>query len=374
MTFSGIYMRRSSILFTAFLFVILIVACGTEGGYYYFPEHFADYLGLSEEQRGTVLPKLNEIQEEMIVFFREWMPTLRERERAPIIASDSSLASAKTKIWQFMREKGTEIMPHLSPQQQSKFSGVGLPDLELRELFRVQRTRELLNSREMKGSRTVDTAMKIDGGELNEVKLEQLRDSRTISIGFQRMSGNRVGDVSRGFPLFVQATLMDPALTEAEKLMHVNKDSSAYAVSGGDDALIVNLSLSTNYHESYLDLKRWIVYLETGSGMKVEPEKVIKRNESYLSEAPNPFRRIFSNDDFTAASEAPDATPIQGGGMGTERGMMSGFSMQRAYYTLLFPRRYEGKILAGGAREELKLIFLNEISGDERAAGSWKLE
>lgn len=359
------------------LFGMLLAGCGTEGGYYYFPEYFADYLGLSEPQREEVLPVLEDVQGEMITFFKEWMPVLRERERAPIIASDSSLDSARTIMWELMRAKGGEIMPHLTPQQQDKFSRVELPDLNLRELFQVQRSRELIASKDLKGSRTINPAQAIEKSNLNEVSLERLRESRTICIGFQRMSGNRLGSVSRGFPLFIQATIVDPALAGAEKLVSGQSASVAPMNSGDANNFQVNLSLSTGYHESYLDLKRWIVYLETGGGTKIEPEEITKRNEPYIREAPNPFRQVFmnANEDIPMIrSEGPGPVNMVQGDMNAgERGMPA-FSMQRAYYTLAFPRQYEGKNLLDRDGGELKLIFLNEINGDERGEGSWEFE
>jgi len=66
-----------------------------------------------------------------------------------------------------------------------------------------------------------------------------------------------------------------------------------------------------------------------------------------------------------------DTTSFMPGPMGF--GMGFGMQMKHAYYTIYFPNTYDGQTLLSPEQQSIRLVFLDEIDGDERGEGTWEI-
>jgi hypothetical protein len=137
----------------------------------------------------------------------------------------------------------------------------------------------------------------------NSASFESLWERWTIHLGGMsgggpRSSGGFLGLSGGGgggggeFPIQITATLMDSSLIEAgllhyADLLHMTPEelgvyrANYYQRYGAENNLLIWTDLSTSWTELYLDLKRWIVFIEDDAGNQHELKKTIEEPESY---------------------------------------------------------------------------------------------
>lgn len=338
---------------------------------YYFPDEMAAYLGLDDQQKEKILPKLVDIQRELIDFYKKWTSILRKQGMALIAPPDSALEASRQKVREDIRQRSESLLPLLRLPQQEKLASIGFPELNLNEFMKSRRNIEMERWKNLKGDVRLNPSQFLSEKDITAAAFQELWDSRTIVIGKSFFGGSKLGSTSNEFPLIVWATLMDPVLTKTEKQWRERQkkekpDSVVSDTLSGDKSFFqVRLALTTYFHESYLDLTKWIVYLETDDGTKIEPIRFMQQKQAWITEKPDPFSHIamFSDSDST-----PETMTMQ------ENTGIEMSRNRRTFYTLFFPQKYSGTELITSNRRQLKLIFLNEVRGNEKGEGSWKFE
>jgi len=177
-------------------------------------------------------------------------------------------------------------------------------------------------------------------------------------INPRAMTGGPGGGISE-FPLRIAATLMDSFLIEAglehyADLVEMTPEEWAefrrayfqrYDV---ENHLLIWCELQTSWTELYLDLDRWIIFIEDDAVNQYEPVQIL--------EEPQPIRQ-------TVMDRLPEFQPQQRGPR---------WEVHRKTLMLCFPKRdfYENPILSEKVRF-LKLVFQQSDDEKTRAEGTW---
>jgi hypothetical protein len=172
------------------------------------------------------------------------------------------------------------------------------------------------------------------------------------------MTGGPGGGISE-FPLHITATLMDTLLIEAglrhydtligmtpdEKTAFRNAYFQRYNV---ENHLLIWCELQTTWTELFLDLNRWIIFIEDDAGNQYEPVRIVEKSQS--------SREMMTD-------KLPEFLPEQRGPR---------LEIHQKILMLCFPKRdfYDNPVLSEKVRF-LKLVF--QLSEDEktRAEGVW---
>jgi hypothetical protein len=172
------------------------------------------------------------------------------------------------------------------------------------------------------------------------------------------MTGGPGGEISE-FPLHVTATLMDTFLIEAglrhyATLVSMTPDektafrSAYFQRYDVENHLLIWCELQTTWTELYLDLDRWIIFIEDDAVNQYEPAQIL--------EEPQPIRQ-------TVMDRLPEFQPEQ---------RRTRWEVHQKTLMFCFPKRdfMENPILSEKVRF-LKLVF--QLSEDEktRAEGVW---
>ena len=172
------------------------------------------------------------------------------------------------------------------------------------------------------------------------------------------MTGGMGGGNSE-FPLHITATLMDSLLIEAglqhyATLLTMTPEEEAefrnayYRRYDPPNPLLIWCELQTTWTELFLDLNRWLIFIEDDVGNQYEPIKIL--------EEPQSFRQV-AKDSLPALQPEPKRW---------------GWEVHRKTLMLCFPKRdfYKNPILSQKSKF-LKLIF--QLNEDEktRAEGIW---
>ncbi|HKJ66768.1 MAG TPA: hypothetical protein VKA68_02330 [bacterium] len=167
------------------------------------------------------------------------------------------------------------------------------------------------------------------------------------------------------FPLIIRATLMDSALIEqgiatfAQLADLTPAETKAYRERYRKERdlgthLYIWAEMYTRYHESYLNLDRWIFFVEDASGQQYEPVRVVEVETR-------------QTDRFVRDRGLYEPRTMQIPGLRREPfpGKVVEFYFPRTSY-------YGKKVLS---RQNHTLIFgaVNREDLDERAEGSWDL-
>jgi len=367
---------KNTFIILIYISIFIFLSCKKDVGLYYYPEKMAEYLELREDQRETVFPKLTAIQEEIFRFFEKWEKKFRtsygfETEDAQI-EFEKEQESAVNKIIDTVGE----IANLLDEQQKSRLFNVDIPDLYFEEAMRIQR--EYLMEEQKKENPVVEVMPTINEKDIPAKlpDLSELQDKWTVTFGMSRggsggfsfTGGGESPAAGMGFPLKIKATLLDPLLVIAQrrgsnKTHEFPSDSAiSYFNSIKKDVLEIQVSITTSYHESYLDLKNWIVYLENDKIEQFEPWKIEKREKPFIEQSRS-FRLPYSQRRVMppTITDAPDMEPTR----------TFGDMSKSAYYSVFFRDKIQGKPLIREDTEFLKLIFLKEIGTAERSEGKW---
>lgn len=199
---------------------------------------------------------------------------------------------------------------------------------------------------------------------------ERLWEERTILLGqfsgggapFPSTPGGQRGNASP-FPLTVRATILDSTLVEAgiqefARLASMKADElqtfrqtyrSQHFL---DEYIFVEAELQTFLSENYLQLDRWVIFLEDDNRNQYEPRRVEK-------DPPQKSLARFQ----------------PGGGRGNQEGRFAGmgassFSTQRI--ELYFPRyRYARIPVVGPETGSIKLVVVDARDSNVRAEEKW---
>ena len=113
-----------------------------------------------------------------------------------------------------------------------------------------------------------------------------------LSIPFSGGGGKGPGGGGSGFPLFIDATLMDSMLIEtglryfAERIEMSPEEEAIFRQKYIDrynptDHLLIWCELRTGWAENYLNLDRWILYVEDNEENRCEPVQIIQEPPIY---------------------------------------------------------------------------------------------
>lgn len=358
--------------------ILIFLACKKDVGLYYYPEKMAEYLELSEDQRETVFPKLTAIQEEIFGFLEKWREEFKtpygfETEEAREEFEDEQKA-AINKIIDIVEE----FANLLDEQQKSKLFNIEIPSLYFEEAMMVQMN--YLRETQKKENPVVKVLPTINKEDIPAEfpYLSELLDKWTVTFGtktgrsgagrfFARGAGES-SPVGTGFPLKIRATIIDPLINiaqkkETNKIYEFTPDSAiSYFNNIKKDILEIQVSMTTSYHESYLDLKNWIVYLENDKIEQFEPWKIQKREKPFIEQS-----RTFKTPFYRRKTISPSITDTSD----MKLSRIFGRSSKSAYYSISFKNKVQEKPLVAEDTEFLKLIFLKSVGTAERSEGKW---
>ncbi|MBN1349221.1 hypothetical protein JXJ21_07420 [candidate division KSB1 bacterium] len=191
-----------------------------------------------------------------------------------------------------------------------------------------------------------------------EKAYRRLKAQWTIHLGAQNrgsypmLVGARGNHTGHGaFPLNVSATLMTDQVIDtgidfySEQLEMDSRQKDALKMEYQryhqlDHYFLVEISMRTTWSDSYLDLKRWLIFIEDDAGNMSEPAKIVEK----------PMR---------SASAA-----------GRGFGMPGDFHSRRIY---LYFKRLDiyGKRTISDSTKSVKLVIQLEAENPERAEGTW---
>jgi len=367
---------KNTFIILIYISIFILLSCKEDVGLYYYPEKMAEYLALREDQIETVLPKLTAVQGEIFRFFEKWGKKFRtpygfETEDTQIEFEKEQEAAVNKII-----DTVEELTDLLDEQQKVKLFNVEIPTLYFEEAMVIQR--EYLMEEQKKENPVVEVMPTINEKDIPAKlpDLSELLDRWTVTFGMRRggsggfsfTGGGESPAAGMGFPLKIKATLIDPLLVIAQKrqnnkIREFSPDSAvSYFNSIERDVLEIQVSITTSYHESYLDLKNWIVYLENDKIEQFEPWKIEKSEKPFIEQS-----RTFRMPYYQRRIQTPTVTDIPD----MEPSRIFGDMSKSAYYSIFFRDKVQGKPLISGDTEFLKLIFLKEIGTSERSEGKW---
>ena len=368
-------MMRKTLIIILLAFIPVFSACKEDVALYYYPEKMAEYLQLSENQHETVMPKLNGIRDEIFGFFKEWGSKFR----------NSRNLDSKEERRKYRKEQKTavekitgivkEAAEFLDDKQKKKLVEVQFPELYFQEAMTV-----LMESRREEGKKEVPvkkvyaTVTERDlPKELPD--LSKLIEHWTVTFGARTRTsrgfglgmggGGGQGRISN-FPLKIKATLLDPLILVTQKIEN-EKNYDIYPASVKPilddmqmDILKIDVSITTSFHDSYLDLKNWIIYIENDDMEQFELWKTEKREKPENDRPSLPFfqRDINNPEEYHGHGEM-------------NLGRMFGETRKSAHFTLYFKSRTQEKFLITKETEYIKLVFLKEVGTNETSVGMW---
>ena len=313
---------------------------------------------------------------------REQELSRREDSRVndQILLQDPEVENARLVAVGRIRQIAGTIREELTPEQKGKFDQIPLPQLteSPRELafiamaFRGGRFTGLQSKTSTKIKPMVFSSSTSDTTRYNVLK-----EQRTIILGPPpgqnpvRVNGGG-GPGLRRFPIVVTATLVDELFIEAEHRYTAPPDSTDGSAGQArlqalitkqqvKDLLTIRMVLSTSLHESYIDMDRWVAYIEDQDGRPYEPTEIVEVGASSSAERPTNL--------------------VAGRQRGAERGFRGRpesenlFVRKARRYNLRFPSTdVYGNDLIKPETESLQLVFFDKNDPLFRTQGKWELK
>ncbi len=289
-----------------------------------------------------------------------------------ILLQDPEVENARLEAVRQIGQIASAIREELTPEQQGKFDQIPLPQL-------TESPRELsFMVMEFSGGRFAGmqskTSTKINpqvfsSNTSDTTRYNVLKEQRTIILGPPPGQGP-VRFSGGGGP----ATLIDSAFIEAEHRYTAPPDSLVGAAGQGrlqtfftqqriNDILTIRLVLSTTLHESYIDMDRWVAYIEDQDGRPYEPTEIVEIR-TLVSDRPEQSMNMMAG--------------RQGGARGGLRGRPGGdnlFIRKARRYDLRFPSiDVYGNYLLRPGTESLELVFFDKNDTQFRTQGKWELK
>ncbi len=366
--------KKYSILSIIIISFLTFFSCKKDVSLFYYPEKMVAYLNLNEEQKKTVLPKLNEIQKDIFDFFRKWRTEFRNRIDFESESQRDEFEKQRDEVLENMKNKVNEIADLLDKEQKKKFFNIKIPEIYFEELMIVQMEYQRENQKKENQEVKVFPTLSSKNIPYELPSLTKLVEKWTVTFGMRRgMPGGffttairQNSNESIGFPLKIKATLIDPLITIVQKMEKDNSVTSESAILHFDsiksDLIEIQISISTSYHESYLDLDGWIIYLENENVEQFEPVKIEKIEKS-LSEQSSKFRTNLYRE------RSKNETPLESSDINL--GHFFGGFTKSEYFSLFFKNTTSEKPIITKDTKFLKLVFLREIGTKERSEGKW---
>lgn len=364
------HLKKNIFIILILSIISILFACKGDPGFYYNAEKMAEYLELTKEQREIISPKLLIIQEEVFGFFENW----GKRFKGPYTTDSDEERKAfdedRKAIIKKINETINEISNLLNITQKEKLHKIQIPELSFDEAKSIMM--ENIKEEEKKENPIVKVFPTLTKKDIPKdiPPLSKLIDSWTITFGTRKQTsggfftgiGGEGAQGTTGFPLKIEATLLDPLISVAQKMENFksseNSDDSvlSYYENAQKDTIEIRLSITTLYHESYLDLKNWIIYLENDKIEQFEPLKIEQQEKPLLSSS-----RIFPLMKRPSQQTPPDKN--------LRRAL--GEPIKSAYFSLFFKNKSKDRPIITEDTQFLKLVFLKEIGKNERAEGRW---
>jgi len=299
-----------------------------------------------------------------------------------MILQDPDVENARLEAVRRIRQIASTIREELTPEQQGKFDQIPLPQLteSPRELsFMVMEVSGGRFAGMQSKTSTKINPMVFSSNTSDTTRYNVLKEQRTIILGPPpgqgpvRFSGGG-GPGLRGFPVVVTATLIDSAFIEAEHRYTAPPDSLSGAAGQArlqtfftqqqvNDILTIRLVLSTTLHESYIDMDRWVAYIEDQDGRPYEPTEIVEIR-TLVSDRPEQSMNMMAG--------------RQSGARGGFRGRPGGdnlFIRKARRYDLRFPSiDVYGNYLLRPGTESLELVFFDKNDPQYRTQGKWELK
>jgi hypothetical protein len=299
-----------------------------------------------------------------------------------MILQDPDVENARLEAVRRIRQIASTIREELTPEQQGKFDQIPLPQLteSPRELsFMVMEVSGGRFAGMQSKTSTKINPMVFSSNTSDTTRYNVLKEQRTIILGPPpgqgpvRFSGGG-GPGLRRFPVVVTATLIDSAFIEAEHRYTAPPDSLAGAAGQArlqtfftqqqvSDILTIRLVLSTTLHESYIDMDRWVAYIEDQDGRPYEPTEIVEIR-TLVSDRPEQSMNMMAG--------------RQSGARGGFRGRPGGdnlFIRKARRYDLRFPSiDVYGNYLLRPGTESLELVFFDKNDPQYRTQGKWELK
>jgi hypothetical protein len=369
--------RISAYLLSLGLCALLFISGCKPSDLFYFPDHMAKYLEVTADQQDTVMPALENIRAELISFYqqtREMPSHLRSMDDRQM--SWEKIEVLQESTWETLREAVEDLAPQLRPAQAQKLKDLPLPKLTFEERVNVSRTLLQGEKFSLRRKARVVPTLSTDAAPPIET-YDELWDAWTLRFGNRNALG--FGDGGRGgrtrFPLFIHATLMDPALLQ----MKESGDATVPHYPWHQDEIEVRITLESISHDSFMDLNNWIIFLEADEMTQAELLRHEAVDSLWIPVDPSHglMFRGTGEVEFTgrAGMTAGGGMGMGGGGYDNPHQSMRGRSgmsrLQRQSYRLLFPATTAEGPLISDTTQELKLVFLRDVQDEERAEGTW---
>ena len=338
-------------------------------------ENYLTFLKVTKEQEPEILPLLEEIRDT----YGNFRTKLTQAKNTQITTSDS-IAKWKYQLIEQLHTPMRDIKQKLTPQQRSYWA-------QSEAYYYYQKIfEEVVNY--ISTRNPMQDTKKVTPGASAEAAQNFLPQKSvefwTIYFGEGRGSSAALqGRGSAGFPLFIQATLMDQSFRNAEAAL-----PSPFPETIKPDSVIeIRVILRTRLHQNYVDISRWIPYIRIPGGTDIEPIAITKRDKVWFEERGITLFKALP--DFLAVNDAyvrEESRPMSGRNPVQIPNLITpipsvppemrsqGFEQYFAYYQLFFPAERNGKKIIQPTTKEIELIFLEEIGSTSRSSGTWRFE
>lgn len=353
------------------VFLVLLFACKKDVGLFYYPEKMAEYLELRPEQKKDVMPVLESIQDEIFTFFKEWRKKTRRQPGSDMSSMREEFEENRIKVIDLIKTKVNTLTSYLDKGQRKKLLNIQIPELYFQEAMMLQAEYQReLSKQETSTVKVVPTFSRADIPD-NLPGYNELVEHWTVTFGMQRGGSRSIllgngGSAGNGrFPLRIKATFVDPLLLVAKNNeTPANSTSAIHVYDFSFEKAEIYVSLTTSFHESYLDLNNWIVYLENDKVEQFEPYIIEKQDKPFIKR-PAMFDFFSFREPEETMEESSDYRQYPGGSF-------FGEPPKSAYYKIEFRSKTAGEPIINRRTSYIKLVFLKEIGTDEKAEGKWE--
>ena len=330
------FVSRSLIL------IIFFINCSSQK-IFFKKEYEIESLNLNEDQREFVSAKLDTIYNLTNDYNSVKSPDFEEiKDKSNIL---SLIFDKILKINEILTEEQLQIFRNSELVTSSVYSGQKL-------LTSFNKKRKLRKYTHVNGLKNTET---ISSDEEFSLKW----NNNTVIIGGSGFRGGFPGGRmmmpgggrSAFLPVNLRATLLDKSLTSylSDNKYHQFKD---------DNNIHIFISISTNLHNSYLNLNKWIIYLENNKLEKSELSEFTEKEKrpeikDELEEFTEKFREISR---FSLSTGVPGRLQVNSYRL----------TYGRKFYIISFKND-----LIQNNPEFIKLVFLEEIGSNIKDEGRW---
>jgi hypothetical protein len=335
-------------------------------------DNYITFLEITPEQKPEILPILEKIRD----IYIGYQSTLKQAQKSEKTNADS-IAKWKYEMVEQLHPSMRDMKLKLTQKQRSVWA-------QSEAYYYFQNSREDVIKYITKHNPPQDQK-KVLPGSLTPVSkgFTPQKPIEQWTIFLSELRGNaftRTQGGSAGFPIQVQATLMDQSLRKDEEQL-----PSPFPEGINPESVIeIRVILQTGLHQNYIDISRWTPFISIPGGTDIEPIKIAPRDKAWFEE--RGITRFRTLPDFLLSNDVyiPEE-PSSGGFGGLPRTIMtppSSFPMSRstpglfqqytAYYQLFFPAEANGEKIIAPPVKSIKLTFIESPENPARANGTWQ--